>query len=158
MVTTRRVALTVAAMFAVLVLVVAAAAAEGSDRNDGTANCETCELIANGIAIEMNKLEEPSLQGLSEADVAQRSSRRRKLLHGRSEVKIAEVLESFCPQLMRAGGGMLPGVGPLCTTLVERHGDALGDHVFADGPRAMRDFLCVRLARMCPRLVTKEEL
>jgi hypothetical protein len=48
MVTTRRVALTVAAMFAVLVLVVAAAAAEGSDRNDGTANCETCELIANG--------------------------------------------------------------------------------------------------------------
>jgi hypothetical protein len=29
----------------------------------------------------------------------------------------------------------------------------VGDHVFAHGPRHMRDLLCVRLARACPVLV-----
>lgn len=36
---------------------------------------------------------------------------------------------------MRAGGGMLPGVAPLCKLLLERHGEAVGDHVFAEGPK-----------------------
>ena len=67
--------------------------------------------------------------------VTRRSSRRRKLLHGRSEVAISEALEGFCPELMRAGGGMLPGVAPLCKLLLERHGEAVGDHVFAEGPK-----------------------
>lgn len=45
------------------------------------------------------------------------------------------MLDNFCPELMKAGGGMLPGVAPLCKALLDRHGEAVGDHVFAEGPK-----------------------
>lgn len=75
--TTTRVILTAA----IVILVsspVATTAADDDDQNTKThvpadsPNCQTCELIANGIEIELNKLEDPSLEGLSEAEFAQR--------------------------------------------------------------------------------------
>lgn len=71
--TTTRVILTTA-----IAILVSSAVAADDDQSAKThvpadsANCQTCELIANGIEIELNKLEEPSLEGLSEAEFAQR--------------------------------------------------------------------------------------
>mmetsp|Transcript_9737 Transcript_9737/g.24093 ORF Transcript_9737/g.24093 Transcript_9737/m.24093 type:complete len:177 (+) Transcript_9737:59-589(+) len=135
------------------------AAAETELPIENSPNCEACELVARGIEIEMGKLEEPDLEGLSEEELARRSSRRRKLLHGRSELKIGEVLDTVCEGLHKAGAGMLSGgVVPLCTLLMERHADAVSDHVFAEGPKNLRDFLCVRLARLCPKVLSRDEL
>ena len=41
-----------------------------------------------------------------------------------------------------------------CASLVDAFADELETHVFAEGPREMRGFLCVRLHRARPRLVT----
>jgi len=35
-------------------------------------NCQACEIIARGIEIELRKLEEPALNGLSEEEMASR--------------------------------------------------------------------------------------
>jgi hypothetical protein len=79
-------------------------------------------------------------------------------MHGRSELRIDETLEGFCDAFAgdrRLDGSdrdsdVLPGH---CVSLLDAHGETVGDHVFAHGPRHMRDLLCVRLARACPVLV-----
>jgi hypothetical protein len=40
-----------------------------------------------------------------------------------------------------------------CEVLLGRHGESIADHVFADGHLGLRDFLCVRLERVCPKVV-----
>ena len=58
---------------AIIVLVLSAASAEGNDHVPADSpNCQSCELIAKGLEIELNKLEEPNLEGLSESEMAQR--------------------------------------------------------------------------------------
>ena len=64
----------------------------------------------------MYALEEPDVDsaGLTEEEHAQRGARRRRLTHGRSEIRIAEVLETFCEDLDRDDTVVRPGnLGPL---------------------------------------------
>jgi hypothetical protein len=68
-----------AALLVILAAATAAAAAAAADADGQNAekpNCQTCELISNGIEIELGKLEEPSLEGLSEAELGQRYAHR----------------------------------------------------------------------------------
>ena len=73
-------------------------------------------------------------------------------------LRIDETLEGFCDAFAgdrRLDGSdrdsdVLPGH---CVSLLDAHGETVGDHVFAHGPRHMRNLLCVRLARACPVLV-----
>ena len=83
----------------------------------------------------MYALEEPGTDsaGLTEEEHAQRGARRRRLTHGRSEIRIAEVLETFCEDLDRDDTVVQkPNLGA-CETLVSNHADAVADHVFAEG-------------------------
>ena len=82
-------------------------------------------------------------------------ARRRGLTHGRSELKIAAVIAGLCDALAEDDAAVEPRPEPgACASLVDAFADELETHVFAEGPREMRDFLCVRLHRACPRLVT----
>ena len=121
--------------------------------------CQSCEIVARALETAMYALEEPGTDsaGLTEEEHAQRGARRRRLTHGRSELRIAEVLDTFCEDLDRDDTvARKPNLGA-CETLVNNHADAVADHVFAEGPKNMRDYLCVRLGRVCPRLVSREE-
>ena len=121
--------------------------------------CQSCEIVARALETAMYALEEPGTDsaGLTEEEHAQRGARRRRLTHGRSELRIAEVLDTFCEDLDRDDTvARKPNLGA-CEALVNNHADAVADHVFAEGPKNMRDYLCVRLGRVCPRLVSREE-
>lgn len=79
-------------------------------------------------------------------------------MHARSELQINEVLEGYCAALMKSGGGLIPGLDLMCAGLLKQHSEAIADHVYAEGPSGLSDFLCVRLARVCPKTVRKEDL
>ena len=141
-----------------------AGGASGTDdppdaRSGRVPSCQSCEIVARALETAMYALEEPGTDsaGLTEEEHAQRGARRRRLTHGRSEIRIAEVLETFCEDLDRDDTVVQkPNLGA-CETLVSNHADAVADHVFAEGPKNMRDYLCVRLGRVCPRLVSRQE-
>ena len=127
-------------------------------------NCLSCEIIARELTNALYALEghDVDVEGLTEQELARRGARRRGLMHGgRSELRIETVLGGFCESFANdktldgsdRDAYVLPGH---CDTLVKTHADTVGDHVFANGPGKMRDFLCVRLARICPKLVGTE--
>ena len=64
--------------------------------------CQSCEIVARASETTVYALEEPGTDsaGLTE-EHAQRGARRRRLTHGRSELRIAEVLDTFCEDLDR---------------------------------------------------------
>ena len=122
--------------------------------------CVSCEVIARELETALYALEghDVDVAGLTEEEHARKAARRRSLMHGRSELRIDETLGGFCDAFVgdrRLDGSdrdadVLPGH---CASLVDAHGETVGDHVFAHGPRLMRDLLCVRLSRACPVLV-----
>ena len=122
--------------------------------------CVSCEVIARELETALYALEghDVDVAGLTEEEHARKAARRRSLMHGRSELRIDETLGGFCDAFVgdrRLDGSdrdadVLPGH---CASLVDAHGETVGDHVFAHGPRHMRDLLCVRLSRACPVLV-----
>ena len=122
--------------------------------------CVSCEVIARELETALYALEghDVDVAGLTEEEHARKAARRRSLMHGRSELRIDETLEGFCDAF--AGDRKLDGsdrdsdvLPGHCVSLLDAHGETVGDHVFAHGPRHMRDLLCVRLARACPVLV-----
>ena len=122
--------------------------------------CVSCEVIARELETALYALEghDVDVAGLTEEEHARKAARRRSLMHGRSELRIDEMLEGFCDAF--AGDRKLDGsdrdsdvLPGHCVSLLDAHGETVGDHVFAHGPRHMRDLLCVRLARACPVLV-----
>jgi hypothetical protein len=122
--------------------------------------CVSCEVIARELETALYALEghDVDVAGLTEEEHARKAARRRSLMHGRSELRIDETLEGFCDAF--AGDRKLDGsdrdsevLPGHCVSLLDAHGQTVGDHVFAHGPRHMRDLLCVRLARACPVLV-----
>jgi hypothetical protein len=120
--------------------------------------CATCETVARALETALYALEAPGTDvagGWDEAEAARRGARRRGLTHGRSELKIAAVIAGLCDALAEDDAAVEPRPEPgACASLVDAFADELETHVFAEGPREMRDFLCVRLHRACPRLVT----
>ena len=122
--------------------------------------CVSCEVIARELETALYALEghDVDVAGLTEEEHARKAARRRSLRHGRSELRIEQTLGGFCDAFAgdpRLDGSdrdsdVLPGH---CENLVDAHGETVGDHVFAHGPRLMRDLLCVRLSRACPVLV-----
>ena len=122
--------------------------------------CVSCEIIARELERSLYELEghDVEVEGLTEQEHARRASRRRKMMHGRSELQIDDVLDGFCVSF--ANDKTLDGsdrdydvLPNHCDTLVASHRESIGDHVFANGPRKMREFLCVRLGRICPKLI-----
>ena len=119
--------------------------------------CVSCEVIARELETALYALEghDVDVAGLTE-EHARKAAQRRSLMHGRSELRIDETLGGFCDAFVgdrRVDGSdrdadVLPGH---CASLVDAHGETVGDHVFAAGPRHMRDLLCVRLSQSVPR-------
>jgi hypothetical protein len=122
--------------------------------------CVSCEIIARELETALYALEahDVDVAGLTEGEHARKRARRRSLTHGRSELRIDETLDGFCDAFhsdWRLDGSdrdldVLPGH---CVTLMDAHKETVGEHVYANGPRHVRDFLCGRLARICPVLV-----
>ena len=124
-----------------------------------TPACVACESVARGIAAAAARLDGED-ETLSEAENARRASRRRRGFHGRSEAAIDAALDTVCDTLARsrvvddadddtAGGGATES----CETTLARHRGEIADRVFAEGGVGIREYLCVRLERVCPRVV-----
>ena len=97
---------------------------------------------------------------LTEAENARRASRRRRGFHGRSEAAIEHALGTVCEShfggpevVVTDDDDDVVDERKHCEVLLGRHGESIADHVFADGHLGLRDFLCVRLERVCPKVV-----
>ena len=127
-------------------------------------NCAVCEEVAAVIVDLVTPLEQTDDAHLSEAELGARRAPRRKMMHGRSELRIAEKLKHTCDAVTNRShlhsdqdrsahaASTHGGLGASCREIMHHHTDAVGDYVFERGPAGLRDFLCVRLARVCPRL------
>ena len=125
-----------------------------------TPACVACERVAREIADAAARMDGED-ETLSEADNARRASRRRRGFHGRSEAAIDAALDAVCETLARsrvvkdanddddANGGATAS----CETTLARHRGEIADRVFAEGGVGLREYLCVRLERVCPRVV-----
>lgn len=125
-----------------------------------TPACVACERVAREIADAAARLDGED-ETLSEAENARRASRRRRGFHGRSEAAIDAALDAVCETLARsrvvkdangdddANGGATAS----CETTLARHRGEIADRVFAEGGVGLREYLCVRLERVCPRVV-----
>eukprot|EP00238_Polyblepharides_amylifera_P011662 CAMPEP_0196585196 /NCGR_PEP_ID=MMETSP1081-20130531/49843_1 /TAXON_ID=36882 /ORGANISM="Pyramimonas amylifera, Strain CCMP720" /LENGTH=141 /DNA_ID=CAMNT_0041906665 /DNA_START=72 /DNA_END=497 /DNA_ORIENTATION=+ len=113
-----------------------------------TKACTECKLIARAIEVQCLKLE----KGDDEEDhyLAETSRQRRRLQHGRSELRIRDTLSEVCTELGKAGGHMIPEVMHACARLLAEHGEDLGDIIYEHGPYELAGHLCVDLANVCP--------
>ena len=126
-----------------------------------TPACVACERVAREIADAAARMDGED-ETLSEAENARRASRRRRGFHGRSEAAVDAALDAVCETLARsrvvedandddddANGGATAS----CETTLARHRVEIADRVFAEGGVGIREYLCVRLERVCPRVV-----
>ena len=167
----------------VLVLLLAAAATARADTEylrDETrriddavpVTCAACASAVTHIERALRRIDQTtfSSEGDAEATNARNAARRRRsLTHGRSETKIRDALGGACAFLraseeredeekraaMTRAGFDIAGA---CETIVETHEEDIEEHVFADGVDGLKDLVCVRLTRACPRLSTRDEL
>lgn len=119
-----------------------------------TPACVACEGVARGIAAAAARLDGED-ETLSEAENARRASRRRRGFHGRSEAAIDAALDTVCDTLARSRvvKDADDDDDASCETLMARHRGEIADRVFAEGGVGIREYLCVRLERVCPRVV-----
>ena len=127
-----------------------------------TPRCVACERVARGVVRAVAVLDgfDDGDAELMEAENARRASRRRRGFHGRSEAAIEHALSSVCEShfggsevVVTDDDGDVVDERKHCEVLLGRHGETIADHVFADGHLGLRDFLCVRLERVCPKVV-----
>uniref|UniRef100_A0A7S0I9D2 Saposin B-type domain-containing protein n=1 Tax=Micromonas pusilla TaxID=38833 RepID=A0A7S0I9D2_MICPS len=131
-----------------------------------TPACVACERVAREIADAAARMDGED-ETLSEAENARRASRRRRGFHGRSEAAVDAALDAVCETLARSrvvedaddddddanGGATARHSCASCETLLARHRVEIADRVFAEGGVGIREHLCVRLERVCPRVV-----
>ena len=120
-----------------------------------TPACVACERVAREIADAAARLDGED-ETLSEAENARRASRRRRGFHGRSEAAIDAALDAVGDTLARS---RVVKDGTTTTTTRELR-DANGEAPRGDrrprvrgGGRGLGEYLCVRLERVCPRVV-----
>ena len=127
-----------------------------------TPRCVACERVARGVVRAVAVLDgfDDDDAELTEAENARRASRRRRGFHGRSEAAIEHALGTVCEShfggsevVVTDDDGDVVDERKHCEVLLGRHGESIADHVFADGHLGLRDFLCVRLERVCPKVV-----
>lgn len=128
-----------------------------------TPRCVACERVARGVVravAVLDGFDDDDDAELTEAENARRASRRRRGFHGRSEAAIEHALTTVCEShfggsevVVTDDDGDVVDERKHCEVLLGRHGESIADHVFADGHLGLRDFLCVRLERVCPKVV-----
>mmetsp|Transcript_31115 Transcript_31115/g.52267 ORF Transcript_31115/g.52267 Transcript_31115/m.52267 type:complete len:169 (-) Transcript_31115:1288-1794(-) len=111
--------------------------------------CNNCKLVARAVEMECAKLE-PKEEGNVD-DLIGSGRPRRRMQHGRSELKIRAAIEGTCDELGKAGGTLVPEIMHSCWKLLREHGESLGDVVYSHGPRGMVNSLCADLTELCPR-------
>jgi len=110
--------------------------------------CNNCKLVAHAVEVECAKLERTEEE---EDDLVGSVRPRRRMQHGRSELRIRAAIEGTCDELGKAGGTLVPEIMNSCWKLLQEHGEQLGDVVYSDGPRGLVNPLCADLAKLCPR-------
>ena len=125
-----------------------------------TPACVACERVAREIADAAARMDGED-ETPSEAENARRASRRRRGFHGRKETAVDAALDAVCETLARSrvveDGGRRRRhkrrATASCETLLARHRVEIADRVFAEGGVGIGEYLCVRLERVCPRVV-----